>query len=123
MRGPNLQDAISELIAKAQTDRSVLHVAHEAVRLAKVYGGDSCEIAVLITNTGLIARINMEMDMPQPSARGALYCPPDVHRPIGPALDQPAQRPAPAHRFAVAREGVRRDGPFIPADCRRQPLE
>jgi hypothetical protein len=67
MMATNLQDAISLLLAKVKADGSVLNVADAAVKLAKEFGGNSREIAILITEGGLIARLNMYMSMPASS--------------------------------------------------------
>jgi hypothetical protein len=63
----NLQDAISLLLMRVKADGSILDVADAAVKLAKEYGGNSREIAILITEGGLIARLNMYMSMPASS--------------------------------------------------------
>jgi hypothetical protein len=62
MMATDLQDAISLLVSKAQTDGSVLDVAQAAVSLASEHGGNSREIAALITEAGVAARINMKLD-------------------------------------------------------------
>jgi hypothetical protein len=72
----NLQDAISLLLAKVKADGSVLDVADAAVKLAKEYGGNSREIAILITEGGLIARLNMYMSMPAQAAMFACLAQP-----------------------------------------------
>lgn len=68
MWGQNLQDAISELIAKGQADRRALHASEAESRLAK-QGGDSREIAILITETGAAASIDAEAEKPAPKDR------------------------------------------------------
>jgi hypothetical protein len=67
MMATNLQDAISRLLEKVQADGSVLDVADAAIKLAKEFGGNSREIAILITEGGLIARLNMYMSVPASS--------------------------------------------------------
>jgi hypothetical protein len=67
MMATNLQDAISLLLAKVQADGSVLDVADAAIKLAKEFGGNSREVAILITEGGLIARLNMYVSMPASS--------------------------------------------------------
>lgn len=64
-------DAIFGLVSEAQLKRDVLDVSRAATRLAKVHGGDSREMAVLITDAGLRAHINMDLSMPGPLS-GAL---------------------------------------------------
>jgi hypothetical protein len=59
-----LQDAISGLVTKSQADRRVLRVAEAATRIAREHGGDSREIAILITRAGIAARLNMEISTP-----------------------------------------------------------
>lgn len=60
-----LQEAISELMREAIDTGIVLNVADAAERLAKEYGGDSREIADQITEAGLHAGINMNMNAPK----------------------------------------------------------
>jgi hypothetical protein len=60
MERRDLEGAISELVSNARDGRNVLCVAAAASRLAKLHGGDSREIALLIIEAGLRARINME---------------------------------------------------------------
>jgi hypothetical protein len=79
----NLQDAISLLLAKVKADGSVLDVADAAVKLAKEYGGNSREIAILITEGGLSARLNMYMSMPASSCE-PWHKPCDVRLPAQP---------------------------------------
>lgn len=71
MTALTLQDAVSQLITQARTDRSVLRVAHEAVTRAKEYSGDSRQIAVLTTEAGFQARLNMELTLPPSAVRPA----------------------------------------------------
>jgi hypothetical protein len=61
---PNLQDAISELVAKTRKGGGMLRVADAAVRLASENGGDCREIALEITKAGILARLTMELSTP-----------------------------------------------------------
>jgi hypothetical protein len=60
-----LQDAIADLVNKAQSDGTLLRVAAAAEKLARQHGADSREIAALIIDAGAKARINMLMDVGQ----------------------------------------------------------